>query len=52
MNVETMQNTVCRALGLEHPATLYFFEECERNADDPFLIEVAFWFALGWNDGE
>ena len=51
MTINEMKTNVIHAFGFEHPATLFFFEECERmnNID---LIEVAYWFAIDWKDGE
>ncbi len=49
MTINEMKNNVIRAWGFEHPATIYFFEECERT-NDRDLIEVAYWFAIGWKD--
>lgn len=49
MTINEMKNNVIRTFGFEHPATLYFFKECERT-NDLDLIEVAYWFAIGWKD--
>ena len=49
MTIKEMQDTVIRAFGFEHPATVYFFECCETDPD-PFLCEIAYEFAMGWRD--
>ena len=49
MTINEMKNNVIRTFGFEHPATIYFFGECERT-DDIDIIEVAYWFAMGWKD--
>ena len=49
MTIKEMQDNIIRRFGFEHPATLYFFEECERT-NDLFIIEVAYYFAIGWKD--
>ena len=51
MTIKEMQNNIIRRFGFEHPATIYFFEECERT-DDLFIIEVAYEFAMGWKEEE
>lgn len=51
MTIKTMKNNIIRCFGFEHPATLYFFEECERT-NDHFIIEVAYYFAMGWKEDE
>lgn len=49
MTLNEMKDTVIRTFGFEHPATIYFFECCEMD-DDPLLCEIAFEFAMGWDD--
>jgi len=51
MKINEMKNNVIRAFGFEHPATIYFFNECER-ANDYTIIEIAYEFAMGWIDGD
>lgn len=51
MTTKTMKNNIIRRFGFEHPATLYFFEECERT-NDLLIIEVAYHFAMGWKEDE
>jgi len=51
MTIKEMQDNIIRRFGFEHPATLYFFEECERT-NDLFIIEVAYYFAIGWKDAD
>lgn len=48
MTIKEMQDAVIRAFGFEHPATVYFFECCEIDPD-PFLCEIAYEFAMGWD---
>lgn len=50
MTINEMKNNVIHKFGFEHPATIYFFEECEHLGNDIDLIEVAYWFAMGWKD--
>lgn len=50
MTIKEMQNNIIRKFGFEHPATIYFFEECERLSNDIYLIEVAYEFAINWKD--
>lgn len=50
MTVKEMQDKVIHTWGFEHPATLYFFECCEINEGDKSLNEIAFEFAMHWND--
>ena len=50
MTIKEMQNNIIRKFGFEHPATIYFFEECERLGNDIYLIEVAYEFAINWKD--
>ena len=47
MTIKEMQDKVIRTWGFEHPATLYFFGECERT-NDQLILEIAFEFAMGW----
>lgn len=49
MTINEMKNNVIRAWGFEHPATIYFFGECERT-NDLMLLEIAYDFAMGWKD--
>lgn len=49
MTIKEMQDNVIRTFGFEHPATLYFFGECERTKDS-IIIEAAYYFAMGWTD--
>lgn len=49
MKINEMKNNVIRAFGFEHPATIYFFNECERT-NDHTIIEIAYEFAMGWKD--
>ena len=50
MTVKEMQDKVIHTWGFEHQATLYFFECCEINEGDQLLNEIAFEFAMHWND--
>lgn len=50
MTIETMQDNVVRKWGFEHPATIFFFEECERLGNDVFFIEISYWFAINWKE--
>ena len=50
MTIELMQANVIHRWGFEHPATLYFFQACELNDSDQLLNEIAYTFAMGWDD--
>ena len=50
MTVKGMQTNVIHRWGFEHPATLYFFNACELNDGDQLLNEIAYIFAMGWDD--
>lgn len=52
MTIKEMQDKVIHVWGFEHPATIYFFEECERAAGDMLLIKSAFEFAMSWIDSD
>lgn len=49
MTINEMKTNVIRTWGFEHPATLYFFGECERITDQ-LILEIAFEFAMNWVD--
>ena len=49
MTLNQMKDAVIRTFGFEHPATIYFFECCEMD-DDLLLCEIAFAFAMGWDN--
>ena len=51
MTRQEMMDSVIRNWGFEHPATLYFFEVCERETDKD-IIEVAYEFAMNWPNAE
>ena len=46
-----MLSAVARTFGLEHPATIYFFDEAAR-ATNPVQLETAFDIAMSWPDDE
>ena len=45
MTINEMKDNVIRTYGFEHPATIYFFEICERT-DERWLLEIAYDFAM------
>lgn len=47
MTIDEMKQSIINYYGFEHPATLYFFGECERT-DDMAILEIAFEFAQDW----
>lgn len=49
MTINEMKSNIIRTFGFEHPATLYFFNECERT-NDFTIIEIAYEFAINWRD--
>ena len=46
--MKNMKNTIIRTYGFEHPATLYFFECCEKFPTDDVNIRIAYDFAMNW----
>ena len=46
--MKNMKNTIIRTYGFEHPATLYFFECCEKFPTDEMNIRIAYDFAMNW----
>ena len=49
MTITEMKNNIIRTYGFEHPATLYFFEECERTTD-LLILAIAYEFAIAWKE--
>ena len=49
MTLNEMKKNIIHKFGFEHPATIYFFGECERT-DDMLILEIAYEFAIGWQD--
>jgi len=49
MTINEMKTNVIRKFGFEHPATIYFFGECERT-DDMMILEIVYEFAINWKD--
>ena len=48
MTKKEMQDNIIRMYGFENPATLYFFECCEKNGDNQALNEIAYEVAMNW----